>query len=78
MLHPPKSGTVCVQPDKYCHCFEGTRGRGGGGGGLTGAGGGGGGGDGEGGGKGYIAERWGGMVMSFFESYDSTLSRGCI
>ena len=25
-FHPPRSRTICVQPDKYWHCFEGNLG----------------------------------------------------
>ena len=25
-FHPPRSGTICVQPDKHCHCFGGNLG----------------------------------------------------
>ena len=25
-FHPSRSGTICVQPDKHCHCFEGSLG----------------------------------------------------
>ena len=25
-FHPPRSGTICVQPDKYWHCLKGNLG----------------------------------------------------